>query len=129
MIREPGTQLGGHGVGSFRYEIERRTEAQCHFEFRELPAPGQTIGSLHIVGEHDREFFAVRPARPVIGGATGRLVDRPHRPVFPSFPSGDNPAQSHPHPPGQIGLQQIIIEVAFQHGALEGVTLAKLTTN
>jgi hypothetical protein len=90
-------------------------EAKFLFQLHQLPAFGQSGGTFDIVGEHEREFFSVRPARPASGRLSHGFIDGPDILAGFAFPAGHDPAQRHPKTPRQIGLE-IIIDTAGRHG-------------
>jgi len=80
-----------------------------------LAALLQSLGSLDIVGQHERELLALRPAGPALGRTGGRFVDRPDVSAGLALPTAKEPADGHAHAPRDKGLQDVI-DAAAEHG-------------
>ena len=105
-------QCGRDTIFAFGNEIERGTEAERLFELHQLAAFGQAVRTFDVVGEHQRKFFPVRPARPAGGQPAGDFVDRPGLCVMPPLHLGDDPPRPHPQAPRQIRFEAVIKSAA-----------------
>src|SRR5664280_892978 len=111
-LREPGAQIRRHNVGTLGDEVEGGAEPQLHLELRELAALLQSLGSLDIVGQHEGELLALRPAGPTLGRTGGRFVDRPDVSAGLLLPTAKEPADGHAHAPRDKRLELIVDTLA-----------------
>jgi hypothetical protein len=70
-------ELAGDAIIALGDEVERRSKSQGTLEVGELGALIESRATFDVVGEYDREAFAVRPAGPAVRRAAGRFADRP----------------------------------------------------
>ena len=105
-------------VVAFGNKIERGTEAEFLFQLHQLRAFRQPIRSFNVVGEHESEFLAIRPAGPAGGRMSRGFIDGPDILAHLALAARNNPAQRHPETPGQIRLE-MIIELVGGQGILQ----------
>ena len=114
VSRQFFTQLAGNRIIAFGNKVKRRMEAKSILQFHQSPAFGQSSGTLDIVGEHEREFFALRPAAPTGRWKPSFFIDGPDITAGFALTPSQGPAQRHTQTPRQVRLE-LVIEMIDWH--------------
>ena len=102
-------------IFTFGDKIEGGAEAKALFQLQQICHLVHAELAFDVMRENEREFFAIRPARPVGGDLSCRLVDRPSGGVGTTLTLRQNPPRHHADAPRDIRLEPVVKSVA-DHG-------------
>src|SRR2546423_3235785 len=109
IFRQPVAQLFGNAIIPFRDEVKRGPEPKRHVEFSQLLYPRQAAWPFHVVGQNDRELFAIGPPRPAGWGLFRTRVNGPDMAAFFQLALRQPPPHRHAQPPRDMWLAAVIL--------------------